>query len=150
VTDIPGLSGRREAREDALSVLYEIELTGDPASESLARRDLKAGEYAAAIVEGVAANRPEIDSVITRHVRGWRLERLTVVDRTLARIAAWELAYSPQVPTGVVLSELVELATQYSGTDAPRFLNGLLRAVADEVRPEPGTGSVETDGPMGK
>ena len=49
-------------------------------------------------------------------------------------MAAWELGHRPDVPTGVVLSELVELATQYSGTDAPRFLNGLLRAVADELR----------------
>lgn len=148
MTDIPGLSGRREAREDALAVLYEIEMTGDSASESLARRDLGATEYAAVIVEGVTANRPEIDTVITRHVRGWRLERLTVVDRTLARVATWELGHSPDVPTGVILSELVELATQYSGTDAPRFLNGLLRAVADELRAEPR--APEPSAPMGK
>ena len=134
MTDIPGLGGRREAREDALAVLYEIEMTGESAADSLAGRDVAPGDYAVNIVEGVAANRASIDAVLSRHVKRWRLDRLTTVDRSLARMAAWELGHRPDVPTGVVLSELVELATQYSGTDAPRFLNGLLRAVADELR----------------
>lgn len=134
MTDLPGLGGRREAREDALAVLYEMELTGDEVDVSVARRDVPPSAYALDLVNGVTDERNEIDAILTRHVRGWRLDRLTVVDRTLARMATWELMRRPDVPTGVVLSELVELATQYSGSDAPRFLNGLLRAVADEVR----------------
>ena len=134
MTDIPGLGGRREAREDALAVLYEIEMTGESVAESLAGRDVAPADYAVDIVEGVAANMASIDAVLTRHAERWRLARFTTVDRSLARMAAWELGHRPDVPTGVVLSELVELATQYSGTDAPRFLNGLLRAVADELR----------------
>jgi N utilization substance protein B len=135
VTDIPGLGSRREAREDALAVLYEMELTGDSVAESLARRDVAPDEYAIRIVEGVSVHRAEIDEVVSRHVKEWRLERMTVIDRSLARMAAWELGHAPDVPTGVVLSELVGLATQYSGADAPRFLNGVLAAVAGELRP---------------
>ena len=134
MTDLPGLGSRREAREDALAVLYEMELTGDEVDVSVARRDVPPSAYALDLVNGVADERDEIDAILARHVRGWRVDRLTVVDRTLARMATWELMRRPDVPTGVVLSELVELATQYSGSDAPRFLNGLLRAVADEVR----------------
>lgn len=134
VTDIPGLGSRREAREDALAVLYEIELTGDPVAESLGRRDVPPSDYAVEIVEGVTERLTEIDEVLGRHARRWRVDRMTVVDRTLARMAAWELGWRPDVPTGVVMSELVELATQYSGTDAPRFLNGLVGAVAEELR----------------
>jgi N utilization substance protein B len=134
VTDIPGLGGRREAREDALAVLYEVEMTGESVAESLAARDVAPGMYAIDIVEGVAANIETIDEILSRHAKRWRLDRFTTVDRSLARMAAWELGHRPDVPTGVILSELVELATQYSGTDAPRFLNGLLRAVADELR----------------
>jgi len=52
----------------------------------------------------------------------------------IASITTWELVNQPDVPTGVALSEAVELATQYAGEDSPRFLNGLLRAVATEVR----------------
>ena len=134
MTDISGLGGRREAREDALAVLYEVEMTGESVAESLASRDVAPGMYTIDIVEGVAANIETIDEILTRHAKRWRLDRFTTVDRSLARMAAWELGHRSDVPTGVVLSELVELATQYSGTDAPRFLNGLLRAVADELR----------------
>jgi N utilization substance protein B len=134
VTYIPGLGSRREAREDALAVLYEMEITGDTAAESLARRDIPPDEYAIRIVEGVSSRQAEIDAVVGRHLEQWRIERLTVIDRTLARMAAWELGHAPEVPTGAVLSELVDLATQYSGADAPRFLNGLLAAVAAELR----------------
>ena len=86
---------------------------------------------------GVDADREHLDSLLRRHLVGWRLERLAVVDRALARIAAWELAHRGDVPTGVVLSEAVALATQYCSADSPRFLNGVLRAVADEVRGTP-------------
>ena len=134
MTDIPSIGSRREAREDALALLYEMEMTGDSVAASLARRDAAPGGYAVEMAEGVTDSRSEIDELISRHLRGWRLERLTALDRTLARIAAWELSHRPEIPTGVVLSELVELATQYSGSEAPRFLNGLLRAVADEIR----------------
>ena len=134
MTDIPGIGTRRESREDALAVLYEMEMTGDTVAESLARRDAALEEYAVEVAEGVAASLSEIDEHISRHLKGWRLERLTALDRTLARMATWELGHRPEIPTGVVLSELVELATQYSGREAPRFLNGLLRAVADEIR----------------
>ena len=66
---------------------------------------------------------------------------MAMVDRTLARMAAWELVHRADVPTSAVMSELVELATQYCGAETPRFLNGVLRAVADEVRGEEVAGS---------
>ncbi len=134
MTDVPGLGERREAREDALAVLYEMEMTGDSSTDSIAHRELPPGEYAIEVIEGVTDDRSAIEGVLSSHLTGWRLERLAAVDRTLALIATWELCHRPDVPTGVILSELVELATQYSGPDAPKFLNGLLRAVADEVR----------------
>ena len=134
MTDIPSIGSRREAREDALALLYEMEMTGDSVAASLARREPAPEGYAVEMAEGVASSTDELDELISRHLRDWRLERLTALDRTLARIAAWELSKRPEIPTGVVLSELVELATQYSGSEAPRFLNGLMRAVADEIR----------------
>ena len=82
----------------------------------------------------IEAGRDRIDTLIGDHLRGWRLPRMALVDRTIARMATWELLSRPDVPTGVVLSEAVELATLYSGEDSPRFLNGVLRAVADTVR----------------
>ncbi len=131
---LPGLGGRREAREEALTFLYQVELTGESVSEALAARGLPPVGYAVEMIEGVAAAETELDGILERNLKSWRVERLAIVDRVLARMAAWELLFRPDVPTGVVLSEVVELATQYSGEESPRFLNGVLRAVADEAR----------------
>jgi transcription antitermination protein NusB len=135
---IPGLGRRREAREEALSFLYETELTATPVSEAIAARTLPPEDYARAVIEGVAADQGVLDEVIRRHLTGWRLERMPIIDRVIARIAAWELQSRPDVPTGAVLSEAVELATQYCGEESPRFLNGVLGAVAAELRPDGG------------
>ena len=141
MTDLgPGLGSRREAREEALALLYEAELTGDPAPATLGARPVPPEPYTIEMVEGVAADQAEIDAILDRNLDRWRVDRLAIVDRVLARISTWELLRRIDVPTGVVLSEAVELATQYSGEESPRFLNGVLRAVADEVRPnEPGS-----------
>lgn len=130
----PGLGGRREAREDALAVLYEAEITGDDGSEVLQRRRVSLSDYVVEMVVGVGEAGDRIDEALAGHLRGWDLDRMAVVDRTLARMAAWELLERPDVPTGAVMSELVGLATQYCGAESPRFLNGLLSAVAAEVR----------------
>ena len=131
---IPGFGARREAREEALSVLYEVEMAGHSVQEALNRRIGASSEYLMRLVIGVSQDTHEVDTVIGRHLLGWKLARLAVIDRVLARIATWELMYSLDVPTGVVLSEVVSLATQYCGSETPRFLNGVLGAVADDVR----------------
>ena len=115
-------------------MLYEAEISDGSSAEALARRAVPPSDYAVALALGVDADRDRVDSLLRRHLVGWRVERLAVVDRALARIAVWELAHRGDVPTGVVLSEAVALATQYCSADSPRFLNGVLRAVADEVR----------------
>lgn len=135
---IPGLGGRREAREEALAVLYQVESTGGTVDDALSSRPVGIDAYAAKMVRGIAAQSDELDDVVRRNLTGWRLERLAVIDRILVRMGAWELLNRDDIPTGVVLSEAVELATQYSGEESPRFVNGLLRAVANDVRgPEP-------------
>ena len=131
---IPGFGGRREAREEALAILYEVESTGATVADTLAARRVEVSPYAASLASGVDEQQAEIDELIRRNLTGWRLERMAVVDRILVRIGAWELCHADDVPTGVALSEAVELATQYSGEDSPKFVNGLLRAVANEVR----------------
>lgn len=131
---VPGLGGRREAREEALSFLYETELTGDPVGPTLDGREIPLEPYAVEIITGVDADRAVLDDLIGRNLTGWTIRRMPIVDRVIARMAAWELSSRPDVPTGVVLSEAVELATQYSGEESPRFLNGVLRTIADEVR----------------
>jgi len=132
---VSAVGGRREAREEALSFLYETELTGEPIADAFAARAIPLEDYATTMVEGIDADRVELDDIIRRNLTGWRLERMAIVDRVIARMATWELRSRSDVPTGAVLSEAVELATQYCGEDSPRFLNGVLRSVANELRP---------------
>ena len=133
-SEIPGLGSRREAREEALAILYQAELTGDPVDDALASREVAPSDYAVEIAERVDEDRDELDALLGRHLNNWRVERMPLVDRVIARIAAWELSERDDVPTGVVLSEAVEIATQYCAEQSPRFLNGVLSSVATEVR----------------
>jgi N utilization substance protein B len=132
--EIPGLGSRREAREEALAILYQAELTGDPVTEALASREVPPSSYAVEIAEQVDEARDDLDALLGRHLENWRVERMPLVDRVIARIAAWELSERSDIPTGVVLSEAVEIATQYCAEQSPRFLNGVLGSVASEVR----------------
>ncbi len=132
--EIPGLGSRREAREEALAILYQAELTGDPVTEALASREVPPSSYAVEIAEQVDEARDDLDALLGRHLENWRVERMPLVDRVIARIAVWELSERSDIPTGVVLSEAVEIATQYCAEQSPRFLNGVLGSVASEVR----------------
>lgn len=133
-SEIPGLGSRREAREEALAILYQAELTGDAVDDALAGREVAPTDYAIEIAERVDDDRDELDALLGRHLKNWRVERMPLVDRVIARIAAWELRDRDDIPTGVVLSEAVEIATQYCAEQSPRFLNGVLSSVAAEVR----------------
>lgn len=133
-SQIPGLNPRREAREEALAVLYEAELTGEAADDALSTREVAPEAYAVEIASGVDDTRDDLDALIGRHLTNWRVERMPIVDRVIARIAAWELQTQPETPTAVVLSEAVELASQYCGEKSAPFLNGVLSSVAGEVR----------------
>ena len=92
--------------------------------------------FAGDLVAGVGDHQDEIDDRIRRFARGWALERMPVVDRTVLRMAIYELVHRPDVPTAAVISEAVELAKRYSTDDSGRFVNGMLSNIALEVRPE--------------
>ncbi len=133
-SSVPGLGSRREAREEALALLYEAEQTGEAIVESLERRPIPPADYAIELATGVESAGSDIDALVSEHLSGWTISRMPVVDRLIARMAAWELRHQLDVPTGVVLSEAVEIATQYCAEQSPRFLNGVLHSIADEVR----------------
>ncbi len=126
---------RRQARERALELLYEIDAKDRPTDEVLAELAVEPDAYALAVVQGVAEHRDELDALIVRYARDWSLDRMPVVDRSLLRMAIFELAHRPEVPVAVAISEAVELAKRYSTDDSGRFVNGVLSSVAGEVRP---------------
>ncbi|MEZ5234861.1 MAG: transcription antitermination factor NusB [Acidimicrobiales bacterium] len=131
----PAGGGRRAARERALSLLYEAETKDAPIDEVLAALPLAPDPFTVAVVRGVAGGRPELDELIVRFARDWRLERMPVLDRTVLRMATFELLHRPDVPTAAVISEAVELAKRFSTDNSGRFVNGVLSSIAAEVRP---------------
>ena len=117
-----------------MSLLYEAEAKGQDAGAVLGQLPVAPDPYAAELVRGVADRATDIDGLIARTARDWPLERMPAIDRNLLRLAVYELAFRPDVPVGVVIDEAVELAKLYSTEDSGRFVNGVLSAVAAEVR----------------
>ena len=83
-------------------------------------------ELTTLLVEGVEDNQAQLDEVIAAHAKGWTLARMPTIDRTVLRIAGFELLGRPDVPVAVVLNEAVELAKRFSTDDSGRFVNGVL------------------------
>jgi N utilization substance protein B len=134
VTDSVGT--RREARERALSLLYEADAKGCAPATVLDTQVLEPDPFVVDIVSGVEKHQDEADVLIRRFSKGWSLERMPVIDRTLLRMAIYELAHRPDVPVGAVISEAVELAKRYSTDDSGKFVNGMLSRIAKELRGE--------------
>jgi N utilization substance protein B len=126
---------RREARERALELLYEAESKGLAPDELLRELPIAPDEYAAWAVRGVAENAAALDALIEPCLRDWTLDRLPQIDREILRLAVLELRDRLDVPTGVVLSEAVELANRYSTDASSRFVNGVLARLATDLRP---------------
>lgn len=128
------VGSRREARERALSLLYEAEAKDCLPGELLSELPLDPSPFVAELVRGVGDHLGRLDELIDRYAIDWAVERMPVVDRNVLRLAVYELLERPDVPVGAVISEAVELAKAYSTGDSGRFVNGVLSSVAAAVR----------------
>lgn len=139
---------RHRAREAALQVLYLCEVGRVPVADALRTyfethgEDLpeQTREYSARLVTGTIADQAALDVLIRAHSHHWRLERLSVIDRLILRLASWELRHEPDVPAAVVLDEAIELARTFGSEESTRFVNGVLDGICHTA----GTGG---DGP---
>jgi N utilization substance protein B len=127
-------SPRHQARERALSLMYEAELKGNPPSEILGALMVPPDPYTVELLTAVEERQAEIDDFIDSAAIGWDLARMAVVDRNVLRLAVAELLGSSEVPTAVILNEAVELASGYSTDDSGRFVNGVLSTLAARIR----------------
>lgn len=125
---------RREARERALGLAYEAEIRGIDLATIVGEQLVRPDEYACRLIGGVAEHAEEIDALLRKYSEHWALERMPVVDRTLLRMATFELGWVPEVPAAAVITEAVEIAKQYSTKDSGRFVNGLLGRLAEQLR----------------
>lgn len=127
---------RRDARRLAVDVLFQADVTGIDGRAviqewSAAGRRVPA--FARRLVEGVTDHLSELDLAIGSHAEGWKVERMAGVDRTILRVACYELLYPGDVPIAVAIDEAVRAAKELSTEDSGRFVNGVLGKVAGEL-----------------
>jgi transcription antitermination factor NusB len=133
---------RRQARELAIQVLFHMEYNpGDP-GESFDRvcesfgppKEVRA--YSREVVLGVWEKKADLDRLIRRSSKNWRVERMTRVDRNILRIAIYEVVYRKDVPPKVSIDEAVELGKRYGTEESGAFINGVLDHIYNELKAE--------------
>ena len=123
---------RSDQRRDAVFALYQREVTGRSLDALVAEGSKP---FTRELVAGVDAERATLDEEISRLAQGWTLERIAPLERSILRVALFELRHRDDVPTEVAIDEAVALAKRYCGTDAPAFVNGILGAAARDETP---------------
>jgi N utilization substance protein B len=128
---------RSEQRRAAVFALYQHDLTGRPLQELLGA---SASPFSRTLASVGAERAQELDAVLERHSRGWPVKRLAPLERSIMRVALAEMLHPEsvpalqQIPAEGAIEEAVETAKTFCGSDAPRFVNGVLGAALREVR----------------
>ncbi len=131
------MKDRTRARGFALQALYELDITNHSTGTVLQERaadcdlDEELIHFFRSIVLGVLPIRADLDRFIADHAPDWPLDQVAVIDRNILRIALWEFALAEDIPLKVAINEAVELAKTYGSDSAPRFVNGVLGALAN-------------------
>lgn len=133
---------RTLARKCAIQVLYTGVIRGKDASKLLEDGEIlcmddELSDYALSLVRGVEAHMREIDEQLESISENWTVERMPILDRTILRVAMYEMLHVEDVPISVSINEAVELAKEFGGEDeSPRFVNGMLGRVAKQLEGE--------------
>ncbi|MBT1017870.1 transcription antitermination factor NusB [Canibacter sp. lx-72] len=134
------MSARSKARKRAMDMLYAADVLRQPLEQiretevarAIAEPERKASWlYANEIVRGIIAHAVEIDERIVSVSESWSIDRMPNVDRSVLRIAVWEMFYNDEVPTEVVIDEAINLAKEYSTAESGSFVHGILGKIAD-------------------
>jgi N utilization substance protein B len=132
---------RRKARELAVQLLYQHDLAKMDPEEGMRLFweyfpvDVEAREFCTQLVLGTLDRLAVIDELLSEASENWSLNRMSVVDRNILRLATYELVDRPDIPPSVSLNEAIEIAKKYSSPDAAVFINGVLDRVKRTVYP---------------
>ena len=121
---------RRRARKQAFLVLYQGDVNESPVGATFERWRSYRGDledYAVRLARGVEREKENLDALLSEVSVGWPVHRMSAVDRTILRLALYEMLFVEDVPSGVAVNEAVELAKGFSGEEAPAFVGGVLR-----------------------
>jgi len=133
------LGKRRKSREIIIQVLYQMDMSDGDAEENFnlfwqhfnPSDELK--EFSQEIVQGVCKHREEIDALIEKHSKHWRLKRMPIIDKNILRSAIFELMFCPDTPVKVIINEAIELGKKFSSEKSSPFINGILDKVSHQV-----------------
>ena len=136
---------RTQARQLALQILYQIDITHDDPSASLdnfwkaqtQEIDPTIKQFTLELVRGIQKHHQIIDRKIAEYAQNWELKRMAVVDRNILRQACFEILYRPDIPPKVAINEAIELAKRFSGIEAGKFVNGILDKIRQDVARAP-------------
>ena len=133
---------RTQAREFALQILYQMDITRDSYDVSIsnfwqARIEKEINQqikdFTSELVRGTTDNLEKIDTKIAQYATNWQLKRMAVVDRNIIRMGCYELIFRDDIPPKVSINEAVELAKRYSGIEAGKFVNAILDKIKQEM-----------------
>ncbi|MGA9287782.1 MAG: transcription antitermination factor NusB [Anaerobacillus sp.] len=122
---------RRLAREKAIQVLFQIDVTDTDPNEALEHvlSEGEGDEFLSELVFGTLENLDRIDEVIKGNLVNWSFSRIGNVDRSVLRMASYEMVIRDDIPVNVSLNEAVELAKLFGGEESGRFVNGVLSKI---------------------
>ncbi|MGE5474618.1 MAG: transcription antitermination factor NusB [Ignavibacteriales bacterium] len=130
--------GRRTARELAFKLLFQMEIQKSEQDEQIEiffeenEAEGKQKEYIIDIVTGTRGKIAEIDKIVAKYLKGWKLGRLSKTDLSILRLAVYEILYREDIPKNVSINEAVELAKTYGSEESAAFINGVLGQVVKE------------------
>ncbi len=132
---------RKKSREKAMELLFSITLSKDSVEEAMEvfvdnyEENIKELDldYIKALLEGVEANKNEIDSIIEHNLQNWKLDRISKINLTILRLGVYEIVFDENIPKKVALNEAIELGKVYSDEKSVSFINGVLDKVLKEA-----------------
>ncbi|NLL82419.1 MAG: transcription antitermination factor NusB [Tissierellia bacterium] len=124
--------GRKQAREGAMKLLFQMESTNDFSEKALEiyldnfEYDANETKYIIDAIRNIRNNLVEIDDNIIDNLEGWSIHRLAKVDLSVLRLAIYEILYRSDIPIEVSINEAIEIAKRYSAEESFKFINGVL------------------------
>lgn len=130
------MANRHFSRIQAIQALYEWDFRKDIDAKKVLARNIEQSqahdvdiEFVHGMIDGVQKNLKKIDDLIEKSAPEWPLDQIAIIDKTVLRIAIFELLYSSEVPPKVAIDEAVELAKSFGGDNSSKFVNGVLGTV---------------------
>lgn len=125
--------GRRNARRQAVFLMYQQDLLGLTPQAALSRvPEAELPPYTRELVLGIATKRAFIDRILESRLESWSLDRLGILERSILRVAAYELLWRADIPSAVAINEAVEIAKRFCGEEAGALVNGVLGRLVEE------------------